>query len=344
MKKLKADDWVEVRSKEEILRTLDANGRLEELPFMPQMFKYCGERFRVYKSAHKTCDTVSGKYDGRRLAGGIHLDLRCDGQAYGGCGAACLIFWKEAWLKPVDDYSELAFSTSGASAGAIGNASCTEQDVYNGTIVPNRKPGAETRYLCQATHLIEFTTPLAWYDFKQYLEDYRTGNVSIGRIVSGLVYVCYYYGSLANRGRIGIPARWLYNFVQSLWGGAPFPRNVGLVPAGELAPVADLNLQPGELVRVKSLKDILKTTDANERNRGMVFDAEMVPYCGKTFRVKSRVSGFVDEKTGKMLTMKTPAVILEGAFCQARYSSCRMLCPRSIYSWWREVWLERVQG
>ena len=32
-----AGDWVEVLSKEEILRTLDKNGRLDKLPF-----KYCG--------------------------------------------------------------------------------------------------------------------------------------------------------------------------------------------------------------------------------------------------------------------------------------------------------------
>src|SRR5215475_6681727 len=101
--RLRPGDWVEVRSKEEILRSLDKNGRLEELPFMPQMFRYCGQRFRVYKRAHKSCDTISGKYFGRRLSDGIHLDLRCDGQAYGGCQAACLIFWKEAWLKPIDE-------------------------------------------------------------------------------------------------------------------------------------------------------------------------------------------------------------------------------------------------
>jgi hypothetical protein len=40
--------------------------------------------------------------------------------------------------------------------------------------------------------------------------------------------------------------------------------------------------------------------------------------------------------------MKTPAVILEGAFCRSRYSNHRMFCPRSIFAWWREVWLERV--
>ena len=97
-----AGDWVEVRSKEEILGTLDNNGRLDELPFMPQMFEHCGRRFRVRSSAYKTCDTVSGHYVGRRLPDAVHLDVRCDGQAYGGCQAGCLIFWKNAWLKPVD--------------------------------------------------------------------------------------------------------------------------------------------------------------------------------------------------------------------------------------------------
>lgn len=76
--KLKAGDWVEVKSKEEILATLDKNGRLDEMPFMPQMFEYCGKAFKVYKSAHKTCDTVY-PIRGRRLSDAVHLDLRCNG-------------------------------------------------------------------------------------------------------------------------------------------------------------------------------------------------------------------------------------------------------------------------
>ena len=57
-KKLRVGDWVEVRSKDEILRTLDENGQLDGMPFMPEMFSFCGKRFQVYKRAHKTCDTV----------------------------------------------------------------------------------------------------------------------------------------------------------------------------------------------------------------------------------------------------------------------------------------------
>src|SRR5262245_4037270 len=99
---LRTGDWVEVRTKDEILRTLDKHGRLEELPFMPQMFQYCGMRFQVYKRAHKACDTVN-TLENRRIDNAVHLELRCDGKAYGGCQAACLLFWKEAWLKPVNE-------------------------------------------------------------------------------------------------------------------------------------------------------------------------------------------------------------------------------------------------
>ena len=41
----KAGDTVEVRSAEEILNTLDEQGALDGMPFMPEMFEYCGKRF-----------------------------------------------------------------------------------------------------------------------------------------------------------------------------------------------------------------------------------------------------------------------------------------------------------
>ena len=90
---------IEVRSKEEILSTLDRNGCLDGMPFMPEMFKCCGKRLRVYKRAHKTCDTINNS-GGRKVKNAVHLEqVRCDGEAHGGCQAECLIFWKEAWLK-----------------------------------------------------------------------------------------------------------------------------------------------------------------------------------------------------------------------------------------------------
>src|SRR6476660_791744 len=98
----RAGDLVEVRSKEEILATLDNEGCVDGLPFMPEMLQFCGKRFPVRAVAHKTCDTAHKTPKNRKLRACVHLaDLRCDGSGHGGCEAACTLFWKDVWLKPV---------------------------------------------------------------------------------------------------------------------------------------------------------------------------------------------------------------------------------------------------
>jgi hypothetical protein len=339
--KLRTGDWVEIRSKEEILSSLDKKGRLEGVPFMPQMFQYCGRRFRVYKRAHKTCDTVN-PIRALRIDNAVHLELRCDGEAYGGCQAACLIFWKTAWLKPVDKAEATRDLSSGRNHAERSQASaCREVDVWAGTHLEDQKVGGEPRYVCQATQVPHFGKVLPWWDFRQYMEDFTSGNVTLRQQLKGLVYASY--ASLVEAGiGLGPALRWLYDMFQSMWGGLPYPRKSGTIPIGRPTPMSGLDLQPGELVRVKSHREILATLDASNKNRGLMFDGEMMPYCGKTFQVKTRLFKFVDEKTGKLTTTKHPAILLEGVWCRARYSWCRMACPRSIYPWWRESWLERV--
>ncbi len=343
--KSRVGDWVEVRSKEEILRTLDKKGRMEQLPFMPQMFQYCGQRFQVYKSAHKTCDWVY-TVRSRWLPNGIHLDLRCDGEAYGGCKAACLIYWKEAWLKPVKGGNESTVSSEHSANSTsppldhTDSSFCTEAEVQAGTVSNDKNETGDPVYVCQGTHLPNFTIPISRWDARQYLKDYSSGNVNLRRLLGGTIYAGYY--RLARRRRLGHPLRWIYDKFQAISGGIPFPRRPGAIPVGQPTPASKLNLQPGELVRVKSFKEILTTLDTNGQNRGLAFDAEMVPYCGGNYRVKSRLDRFVDEKTGKLVKMKIACILLEGVWCQSIYSECRMFCPRSIYSWWHEVWLDRV--
>ena len=80
-------------------------------------------------------------------------------------------------------------------------------------------------------------------------------------------------------------------------------------------PTEQLNLQPGELVRVKSREEIMATLDQNLLNRGMGFDAEMSRHCGRTAVVQSRVDQCLDERTGRLLTMKNPCIILEKTVC-----------------------------
>jgi len=345
-RKLQAGEWVEVRSKREILDTLDRHGQLDGLPFMPEMFAFCGQRLRVDKRAHKTCDTVSGEYKGRKMRSAVHLDgVRCDGQAHGGCEAGCLIFWKEAWLRrttgpEVDLSAESPAESAGAVRGDPGSP-CTEEVVACCARGLNQGAGEEPAYACQATNLLTATEPLAAWDVKQYIEDYTSGNVGLGRMASGFIYMGYKW--LAVRVRGGRLLRALYDASAGMRGGFKYPRKRGVIPAGTPTPAVKLDVRPGDLVRVKSYEQILATCDTRNKNRGLKFDAEMVPFCGGTYRVLSRVTKILDEKTGKMLRMKNPCIILDGVACQARYSECRLFCPRGIYAYWREAWLERVE-
>jgi hypothetical protein len=334
--KFSAGEWVEVRSREEILRTLDADGRLDGMPFMPEMVGFCGQRFQVYKRAHKTCDTVF-PVRGRRVSEAVHLDTRCDGSAHGGCQAGCLIFWKEAWLKPVKKSSTETDRFHGAPA-ASSNSGCTEPTVLART-TSSGSNGEEPSYVCQATQLPYATTDLNWWEVSQYVEDYTSGNVGLWRIICGGAYFSFLRITQFVGGRT---LRRLYDKFHRLWGGAPFPRKTGTIPSGQSTPAEALDLQPGELVRIKSHEEILKTLDTGSRNRGLYFDAEEVPYCGGTYRVLRRVERIVNERTGKMRQMKTPCLILDSVICESRYSECRLFCPRSIYAYWREIWLERV--
>jgi hypothetical protein len=337
-------ETVQIRTKEEILRTLDDKGQLDGLPFMPQMFQYCGQSFKVYKRAHKTCDTITGDYKGRKMNGAVHLEgIRCDGQAYGGCDADCLIFWKEAWLRRV---SETPSAPGGSppqqpAERTIESSGSREENVWAGTKASASEDPADPVYVCQVTQLMLATEPLSAWDVRQYAEDLESGNVGVGTMVCGFIYMGY--RSLINAGiGLGRPLRWFYDFVQRLWGGIPYPRRWGSIPPGTKTPTVQLNLQPGEWVRVKSYEEILTTLDTKNKNRGLYFDAEMVPFCGRTFRVLKQVKKILDEKTGRLTEFKSPCIMLEGVVCEARYSECRLFCPRSIPSYWREIWLERV--
>jgi hypothetical protein len=343
--KLCADEYVEVLSKEEILKTLDEQGRYENVPFMPEMFQYCGRRFRVSKRAHKTCDFVTNTGI-RSLPNAVHLeDLRCDGSAHGNCEAQCTIFWKEAWLKRTAGPQASASRRETIAAAAVvptaANQRVCNEDVVRASCI---KGGAssDSTYVCQATLLPNFTQPLSPMNIRPYVEDYQSGNVtSVARMAPRFIYRAY--DNLINLGiGWGPLLRWLYDGFQRLRGGIPYPARAGRIPAGASTPAGAIGLQPGEFVRVKPYRDILETLDTAVKNRGMAFSAEMVPYCGGVHRVLRRVTRIVDEKTGKMLHFKNPCIILEGVVCQALYNKGMIFCPRATYPYWREIWLERV--
>ena len=225
-------DWVEVRSKEEILATLDKNGRLEGLPLMPQMLEQCGKRFQVHKRAHKTCDTVSGHYANRRVPNGIHLGHRCDGKAYGGCQAECLIFWKEAWLKPVGGKPGGRPSEVPPSADSS-QETCTIDDVMAATHVQDAK-GGQPRYSCQATELLNYSLPLKNWDARQYVEDYRSKNASLRQLSFVLLFAAFQ--KIDPTGAVGSSRAMALRPLSAAAGRCAISEATGLLAAGPAEP------------------------------------------------------------------------------------------------------------
>jgi hypothetical protein len=98
---LKPGEWVEVKSEQEILATLDQKGRYKGLGWMCNMRKFCGKRYRVLKRLEKMLLESNGKY--RQVRDTVLLEgVICDGQDWFGCDRSCYHFWREVWLKRVE--------------------------------------------------------------------------------------------------------------------------------------------------------------------------------------------------------------------------------------------------
>ncbi len=295
-------DLVEVLSESEILATLDHKGTLENLPFMPEMLKFCGRTYRVSSQAFKTC---VDDQEMRQLDTTVFLEeARCDGSSHGGCGRACLIFWKEAWLKRSG-----STSSSNGVVRRLGPSRVGRSDLVS-------LAQTESKFFCQSTEILNASQPLPWWEPKQYLWDLKYKRISIVQLIRSL--------SIA-----------LYNKVAHVCRFKSWRFVAG--SAGNFREQA-LNLQPGELVRVKSLAQIRETLDSEGKNQNLLFAPTMLSFCGRVLRVQDRVENIVLEATPRQRKIKN-TVLLEGATCDG---ICHRLCPRQSFLFWRECWLERV--
>jgi hypothetical protein len=311
-RELRRGDGVRVRSAEEIAATLDGNGDTDRLPFMPEMLSMCGQSFEVKARADKTCDTINLKGVTRSMTDTVHLvGARCDGSAHGGCQAGCLLFFKETWLERVD--------TTATNPPRVPVPMADK-------LAAHTQAGPET-YRCQATQLLDATGELDAAGYRHWARDIQTRNASptqIARAVGLGVINKYQHHSQRLPRRLQIAE------------GTRLPAVRGHLTK---TPTESLDLMPGELVEVKSRHEIFATLNKNQRNRGLWFDKEMLPYCGRQARVLRRVQKIIDEKTGRMTFMKGSCIVLDGFVCSGGMNK---LCQRGIYGYWREIWLRRV--
>ncbi len=318
-------DVVEVRSVSEILATLDERGELENLPFMPEMLKFCGTRLRVHKVAHKLCDTI-GATGLHWMNAAVHLEgTRCDGAAHGGCQTGCQFYWKDAWLKRASSGDGAAVLEADAHAQPPPHVALLEANT--------RKPAGtdgEVRYACQATELMRAAPiRIRVRDPGPYLADVKTGNVGVLAMLQSLGFRLF--NAYQGWSRKALPS-WLRIRDGRVW------RCVQGRAIGE-TPTIDLGLRAWDVVRIRTQEEIERTLNVDRKNRGMGIEEEAARWCGKTARVARRVDRCIDEKTGRMLTMRTPCLVLEGVVCEGVYNAS---CPREFIPFWREIWLERI--
>jgi len=305
--RLRRGDLVEVKSPEEILQTLDNEGTLDRLPFMPEMIEFCGRRFQVSKRVVKTC--TSGTKAGSsmrifRTDDVFLLDrLRCSGIEHDGCQKACTIFWHGVWLRKVDNPAVPAKVAIDGS----------EQ------LRARLKTKRDSRvYFCQASELLNATDHMPRRErFTKCLTEIREGNCSTWQMAQRM-------------------ATWLIWRVRRVFFG-PYGRGTN-----KSTPVESLNLAAGEWVEVKPMKDITRSLNEAAHNRGLWFSPDMRLLCSRGQRVEKKIEKIIVDGTGEMRQLRN-TVFLENSYCGCPHVAFGG-CSRREYVYWREIWLRRVPG
>jgi hypothetical protein len=224
----------------------------------------------------------------------------------------CLLLWKEAWLRPVSS----GLSSPAESTGASDNLGAA----YRNLSKLAQPDGDKLR--CQATELNAATSPLPLGTPLQrgtrIVRDYLRRKARAAELRT---LYSYFWGRVI----FAVFRRW-----------TRAPWNVGRY---RTTPMERLELEPGEWVRVRGIREILRTLDRNGCNRGMTFEPNMFQYCGRKFRVLSRVERIIDEGTGQLREIRNPCILLDSVRCRGK----SFVCHKCSYLYWREIWLRRSQ-
>jgi len=297
-------DLVEVKTPNEIMETLDAEGASGHLPFMPEMLQFCGRRFRVATQASTICFSGPGPFRAFGVNDIVTLEgVRCSGSAHGNCQKACMVFWRAAWVRKVEDSS------------IESQVELRDLDRLRARLKVSTSPEL---YYCQATELSKATHPMSRSErLGKYFGGLRAGNFNALEMATST-------------------GRWFFWKIRQMF------LALHVRESKQSTPAESLNLGPGDWVEVKSLQSIMETLDARGRNRGLYFSPDMRLWCGRRCRVKGRLDRIIVDGTGQMRQLRN-TVCLEGSTCGCSYVGFGMSgCSRCELTYWREIWLRRL--
>ncbi|MCK4790518.1 MAG: hypothetical protein KAV87_42675 [Desulfobacteraceae bacterium] len=328
---------VQVKREPEILATLDEHGAFDGLPFTCEMQEFCGGTYKVrmiLNRIHISGVGVRGIDDVVILEG-----VRCNGGAHGACGRACYLLFKGAWLNVLGKGKPIS-NISRTSGDLIDEPSFWKDGIQpcqgNGAALVKATKSLSSLNIRQYIHDLRVSTwkprDIIWmllfllnrkWDARQPIWDLGMGNRSFGDLARMTFMV------------LGQTARW---YLDSSWRATLRNAKSEPIVKPKIPSSQPLNLQPGELVKVKSREEILATLDSRENHKGLRFFGCMLNDCEKRLRVLSRVHSVVDEITGRQVKGIKNTVLLEDSICTGiSYRGC----PRLCFWLWREDWLKR---
>ena len=275
--RLHPGDIVEIKALEEIVQTLDATGATDHLPFMPEMAEFCGQQFRVFRRVVKTCSSGTSSTMRAFPADDVVLleGLRCSGAAHDGCQKACMIFWRESWLRKATD------SHPRSTTAATDNQTLlTRLRTFTG---PNT-------YFCQASELSRAAPELSRRErLTKCFNEVAAGNCTAWQMAQRI-------------------ATWLFWRIRRQILGAYGHGH------SKSTPSESLRLMAGELVQVRSMPSITQSLNDRSYNRGLWFSPEMRLLCGTPQRVERRIDKLIVDGTGEMRQLQN-TVYLVGSMC-----------------------------
>ena len=298
----------------------------------PRCCVWCGRRLRVDKLALKLCDTIdwTGMYRMRRRgalgrvalrrAGARRLPGRLQHLLEGGLAQAGPGRRTRTRARPR------------GRAGPAPVARCTLATLTAATRRPAdpAAPGEE-RYACQATELLRAAPErIPSWDVRQYVQDVRSGNAGALATIRTVAV-----GTLQRvPGRQPAPA-------------APAAADPGRPQVSRSSRAASRRRRStrsacspasgfGSSARRRSSRRSTSTTPtAACRSTG-----RCCPTAGRRPGCCAGSSGSSTRRPAGCCSFKNPCIVLDDVTCTAAY---HRQCPRGIYPYWREIWLERVE-
>ena len=235
---------------------------------------------------------------------------------HGGCQAACLLFWKEAWLERVESEDERRRpARARRRAGPAAARPCSPA-----TTVAARSNGAAV-YRCQATEIPSASSPLRLRELDQYAGDVR--NWGLGKIVRGLVIEVFNLWQRFSRRQL--PRRPADRRRASV----PVPQRhaageEGQDAVGEARPAPRRprpgQEQGGDRGHPRSRANTTAASASTPR-----WSATAV---GRPASAAASTASSTSTR-GEMIEINSDCIILEGVVCTSDY---HRFCPRGIYS------------